>query len=218
MVCAALATGGHLPVAADLCLSEILCFKHTRKVGRDNTVKYHWRVLQLLPDRERPTYAGLRVEVLERPDSELIVQYQGHTVATQEPPPRMGILWTSVAAWSSGPELKRIVSSVGDHHISKSQQERLSALKPVRIDETTVKTVAGKDAVSKASNPWERMPTPIQLARWKAIQQVRLKGLSCGHRQGTRGRTRHGAQVRLHRAAAHQEAQRPGTRHAESAT
>ena len=36
------------PVAADLCLSETLCFKHTRKVGRDNTVKYHWRVLQLL--------------------------------------------------------------------------------------------------------------------------------------------------------------------------
>ena len=33
---------------------------------------------------ERPSYAGLRVEVLERPDSELIVQYQGHTVATQE--------------------------------------------------------------------------------------------------------------------------------------
>ena len=65
------------PVAADLCLSETLCFKHTRKVGRDNTVKYHWRVLQLLPDRERPSYAGLRVEVLERPDSELIVPVPG---------------------------------------------------------------------------------------------------------------------------------------------
>ena len=29
------------PVAPDLCLSETLCFKHPRKVGRDNTVKYH---------------------------------------------------------------------------------------------------------------------------------------------------------------------------------
>ena len=27
-------------------------------------------------------------------------------------------------------------------------------------------------------NPWERTPTPIQQARWKAIQQARLKGLS----------------------------------------
>ena len=100
------------PMASDLCLAEILCFKHTRKVARDNTVKYHWRVLQLLPDRERPSYAGLRVEVLELPNGKLIVQYQGHTVATQEPPPRMGALWASVTAWSPGPELKRIVSSV----------------------------------------------------------------------------------------------------------
>ena len=68
------------PVVPDLCLSEILCFKHTRKVARDNTVKYHWHVLQLLPYQERPSYAGLRVDVLERPDGELIVQYQGHTV------------------------------------------------------------------------------------------------------------------------------------------
>ena len=43
------------PVSPELCLSEILCFKHTRKVARDNTVKYHWRVLQLLPDQERPS-------------------------------------------------------------------------------------------------------------------------------------------------------------------
>ena len=124
------------PVDPDLSLSEILCFKHTRKVARDNTVKYHWRVLQLLPDRERPSYAGLLVEVLERPDGELIVQYQGHTVATQEPPPRMGARWASVTPWSPGPELKRIVSSVGDHHISKSQHRRLTALEPLRIGET----------------------------------------------------------------------------------
>ena len=166
------------PVASDRCLSEILCFKHTRKVARDNTVKYHWRVLQLLPDAERPSYAGLRVEVLERPDSELIVQYQGHTVATQEPPPRMGALWASVNPWSPGPELKRIVSSMGDHHISKSPQRRLAALEPVHLDEARVETVAGKDVVSKAPATWGRTPTPTQKARWKAIQQARLKGLS----------------------------------------
>ena len=166
------------PVSPELCLSEILCFKHTRKVARDNTVKYHWRVLQLLPDRERPSYAGLRVEVLERPDSELIVQYQGHTVATQEPPPRMGALWASVNPWSPGPELKRIVSSMGDHHISKSPQRRLAALEPVHLDEARVKTVAEKDVVSKTPATWGRTPTPTQKARWKAIQQARLKGLS----------------------------------------
>ena len=96
----------------------------------------------------------------------------------------MGALWAGVTAWSPGPELKRVVSSVGDHHISRSQQRRLADLEPVRPAEAAVKPVAGKDTASakdtdsKASNPWERPPTPTQLARWKAIQQGRLKGLS----------------------------------------
>ena len=166
------------PVASDLCLSDTMCFKDTRKVARDNTVKYHWRVLQLLPDQERPSYAGLRVEVLERPDGELIVRYEGRRVATQEPPPRMGALWASVTAWSPGPELKRVVSSVSDHHISRSQRRNLAALETVRIDEAPVKIDAGKDVASKAPITWGRPPTPAQLARWKAIQQARLKGLS----------------------------------------
>ena len=171
------------PADPDLILSEILCFKDTRKVGRDNTVKYNWRVLQLLPDRERTSYAGLRVEVLERPNGQLIVRYEGRRVATQEPPPRMGALWAGVTAWSSGPELKRVVSSVGDHHISRSQQQRLSALEPVRIDEARAdqaraKATAKKDASVGTLNTWPRTPTPTQKARWKAIRQARLKGLS----------------------------------------
>ena len=169
----------------DLCLPEILCFKDTRKVARDNTVKYNWRVLQLLPGQERTSYAGLRAEVLERPDGELIVRYEGRRVATQEPPPRMGALWAGVTAWSPGPELRRVVSSVGDHHISRSQQQHLAALEPVRPAEAEAaargnadKIAREKDAASKVSDPWERTPTPTQLARWKAIRQARLKGLS----------------------------------------
>ena len=49
-------------------------------------VKYNWRVLQLLPDQERSSYAGLRAEVVKRPDAELIVKYEGRPVATQELP------------------------------------------------------------------------------------------------------------------------------------
>ena len=54
------------PVLDDLSLTETICVRDTRKVAWDNTVKYHWRVLQLLPGEERPSYAGLRVDVLER--------------------------------------------------------------------------------------------------------------------------------------------------------
>ena len=171
------------PAAPDLCLPEVLCFKDTRKVACNNTVKCQWRVLQLLPDQERTSYAGLRVEVLERPDGRLIVRYEGRRVATQEPPPCMGALWAGVTAWSPGPELRRVVSSVGDHHISRSQQRHLAALEPVRPAEPATKPVAVKNAVAedtdnKTSNPWTRTPTPTQLARWKAIQKARLKGLS----------------------------------------
>ena len=171
------------PADPDLSLPEVLCFKDTRKVARDNTVKYNWRVLQLPPDQEQASYAGLRVEVLERPDGELIVRYEGRRVATQEPPPRLGALWAGVTAWSPGPELKRVVSSVGDHHISRSQQRRLATLEPVRPAEATTKrgtkkNTGEKDTSSNVSGPWERTPTPTQVARWKAIQKGRLKGLS----------------------------------------
>ena len=137
------------PADPDLCLAETLCFKDTLKVARDNTVKYNWRVLQLLPDQERTSYAGLWVEVLERPDGQLIVRYEGRRVVTQEPPPRMGALWASPTAWSPGPELRRVVSSVGDHHISRSQQRHLAALEPVRLDQAALKPVASKDAAAK---------------------------------------------------------------------
>lgn len=59
------------PWHGDRPLDEFLCFKHTRKVARDNTLQYNWRTLQLLPGAERPSYAGVRVEVLEHPDDRL---------------------------------------------------------------------------------------------------------------------------------------------------
>ena len=51
---------------------------------RGNTVHYQWRVLQLLPGAERPSYAGLQVDVLERADGELMIRYQGEIVDFQE--------------------------------------------------------------------------------------------------------------------------------------
>ena len=39
----------------EMCLDRVLCLKYRRRVGRDNTVKYRWRTLQLLPDKGRPS-------------------------------------------------------------------------------------------------------------------------------------------------------------------
>ena len=52
-------------VNEEMCLERILCFKYRRRVARDNTVRYRWRTLQLLPDTGRPSYAGATVNVLE---------------------------------------------------------------------------------------------------------------------------------------------------------
>ena len=65
-------------------LERVLCFKHTRQVARDNTVKFQWRTLQLLPSEERPSYAGAKVEVLEQSNGQLMVQHNGEVIALQE--------------------------------------------------------------------------------------------------------------------------------------
>ena len=64
-------------LASSLHLERVLCFKHLRQVARDNTVKYQLRTLQLLPAQDRPSYAGVKVEVLEQSDGQLMVQHEG---------------------------------------------------------------------------------------------------------------------------------------------
>ncbi len=61
------------PLDPALDLDAVLAFRHARTVARDNTVKYRWRTLQLLPGPERTSYAGTRVVVVERPGGELSV-------------------------------------------------------------------------------------------------------------------------------------------------
>ena len=75
------------PLNPELCLDQILCFKHRRKVAKDNTVRFQLHTLQLLPERERPSYAGAAVEVLEGLDGRLSVRHEGRTLAAQEAPP-----------------------------------------------------------------------------------------------------------------------------------
>ena len=43
------------PLDPELCLEQILCFKHRRKVAKDNTVRFQLHTLQLLPGPERPS-------------------------------------------------------------------------------------------------------------------------------------------------------------------
>ena len=75
------------PTDPQMCMDTVVCFRHTRKVVRDNTVKYRWCTLQLLPGIERPSYAGSHVEVIEMLDGELVVEHHRHIIPSQEAPP-----------------------------------------------------------------------------------------------------------------------------------
>lgn len=63
------------PVEVDL--AAILCFKYNCKVARDNTVKYRWHTLQLLPGSERHSYTGVQAEVQIRLDGNMAVLHEG---------------------------------------------------------------------------------------------------------------------------------------------
>ena len=160
------------PLDPALPLGSILGFRHPRSVARDNTVKYRWRTLQLLPGPERTSYAGARVEVLERPGGELSVLHQGETIASREAPPRAGVLRAARSELARNPDHERIASGLG----SGGAPRRLPALPAA----STAVEVASNGATTRPEpgSKQLRAPTPRQLARWKAIQQARLQGLS----------------------------------------
>ena len=80
------------PLPPDLRLGQVLCFKHKRRVARDNTVQFQRHTLQLLPDRQRRSYAGAAVVVLHGLDGRLSLQHEGRIIAAQEAPPSPGSL------------------------------------------------------------------------------------------------------------------------------
>src|SRR3546814_6630572 len=62
---------------------EILCIQDERRVGNDNTVKWHGLHLQLPPSPLRPHFVKARVRVHEYPDGTLAVRSEEHTSELQ---------------------------------------------------------------------------------------------------------------------------------------
>ena len=138
-------------------------------------VKYRWRTLQLLPDRARPSYAGSVVEVLEGLDGRLAVQHEGRIVASQQAPPRPGILrsFGTRTVHTAGPS--RYTNGV----IRRPEDEVESmgtVLEADRLRDDADRNGAAR--VRRTATPGPRKPTPLQTARWKAVQKAKRKGLS----------------------------------------
>ena len=162
------------PLQRDLPVEQVLCFKHRRRVARDNTVKYYRHTLQLLPSQQRRSYAGAVVVVLEGLDGRLSLQHEGRIIASQDAPPSPASLRsrneTSPAATIPTPDpglaSKPSVTAV-ELPGAKPDQEAAHA---AAIDDSDV---AGLRVVASP-----RRPTFLQQERWKAVQQAKLKGMS----------------------------------------
>ena len=135
-----------------MCLDTSLCLKYRRRVGRDNTVKYRWRTLQLLPGTDRPSYAGAVVDVLEGLDGQLAVQHEGQIIPTQEAPQRPNILrnFTERTVHTPSP------------HIDSNGPGRRWADKLAQLDVEVSQDTAdsnGAGRVRKAVSPRQIIPT-----------------------------------------------------------
>ena len=162
------------PVEPGLRMGQVLCFKHRRRVARDNTVKYYRNTLQLLPTQQRRSYAGAVVVVLEGLDGRLSLQHEGRIIASQEAPPSPASLRsrnaTSPAATipTHDPELasKPLVTTLNLPGANTDQEDARAAA----IDDPDV---AGLQVIASP-----RRPTFLQQKRWKAVQQAKLQGMS----------------------------------------
>jgi hypothetical protein len=136
------------PLSPERKLGDVLCFKYRRTVGRDNTVRHQCRAWQLLPDADRKSYAGRKVEVWEALDGEVSVHYEGEQIPIQEAPRRANLL----------------------REMQRKKQTRLME----RV-EACMPTPAKPD---KATAATPRQPTPRMVAYWEAVQIAKSKGLS----------------------------------------
>ena len=162
------------PLPPDLHLEPVLCFKHRRRVARDNTVKFQRHTLQLLPGPERPSYAGAAVEVLEGLDGRLTVRHEGHIIAAQEAPPSPVLLRNGHGRSPTAPALPSGANGLGEHWTAT-----LEPLDSRATDENGDAMIT--DGVASADQPKAtsaRKPTFLQRERWKAIQKARRKGIS----------------------------------------
>ena len=156
---------------AKMCLDTTLCLKYRRRVGRDNTVKYRWRTLQLLPGTDRPSYAGAVVDVLEGLDGQLAVQHEGQIIPTQEAPQRPNILrdFTERTTHTPSPHLD-------SNGLGRRWVDKLAQLDVHVPRDTADGNGAGR--VRKTVTTRRSKPTPLQTARWRAARKAKRKGLS----------------------------------------
>ena len=162
------------PLDSDLCLEQVLCFKHRRKVARDNTVRFQLHTIQLLPGAERPSYAGAVVEVLEGLDGLLSVRHEGRVLPAQEAPLSSVSLRNGHQNSAAVPVAPSGANGLGERWTSALQPLDSGA----EDEEDQAGMTGGASAALTPATVLPRKPTFLQKERWKAIQKAKRKGMS----------------------------------------
>ena len=146
-------------------MEQILCFKHRRRVARDNTVKFWRHTLQLLPSQQRRSYASAVVVVLEGLDGRLSLQHEGRTITSQDAPPSPGALRAG-----EEPSARTIVPSPGPPDPADSPATVPDPL-GAKIDEAKEYNPAiyGKDVAAMTVSASPGKPSFLPRERWKAV-------------------------------------------------
>ena len=160
------------PLQRDLSVEQVLCFKHRRRVARDNTVKYYRHTLQLLPSQQRRSYAGAVVVVLEGLDGRLSLQHEGRIIAAQKAPPSPASLRSR-----NGPSASVTVPSPDPKGLADSPATVPEPLR-AKIDEAKEydPDIDEEDVAAMTVSASVRKPTFLQRERWKAVQEAKRRG------------------------------------------
>ncbi len=173
------------PLDPESCLEQVLCFKHRRKVDRDNTVRFQLRTLQLLPAPERPSYAGAAVEVLEGLDGQLSVRHEGRIIATQETPPDPVFLRDGHHHPAIPP-----VAPIGVTNWDERWTAHLAPLAASQEPEADeVGVTDGEIAAAPPATVAPCKPTFLQKERWRRSRKPGARACRCGQSNGSWGST-----------------------------
>ena len=135
------------------------------------------RTLQLIPAQNRPSYAGVKVEVLEQSDGQLMVQHEGKVIAHQEAPPKAGALRAAQGVLAPTPEQAQVVRNLSQHGLTRLQLQRLAALE-APVDQPMVDQPMDDENGPTSYTPPPRQATPRKQALWKSVHHARLQGVS----------------------------------------
>ena len=161
------------PLPPDLRLGQVLCFKHKRRVARDNTVKFQRHTLQLLPSGRRHSYADATVLVLHSLDGRLSLQHEGRIIASQTAPASPGFLRNGI-----GPAPGAAIPCAEPEDGAEPREGLPDPLVMVAAGDGPRSAVGDEDVISIGVTASPSRPTFLEQARWDAIQKAKLQGLS----------------------------------------